>query len=88
MRTAGRSPAAKVTAGELIARAPLTVRPQTPIAEAARLMTESRFKVLCVVDEDGRLLGIVDRADLLHAAGDALRELATASAFDPASETA
>jgi len=42
-------------------------------------MTEKRFKILCVVDGDGRLLGIVDRADLLRAAGDALRELASAS---------
>jgi CBS domain-containing protein len=62
----------------------LTVRPETPIAGAARLMTESRFKVLCVVGEDGRLLGIVDRADLLHAAGDALRELASASSDNSA----
>jgi CBS domain-containing protein len=79
MRTAGRPPAAKVRARELVGRAPLTVGQDTPIAEAARLMTETRFKVLCVVDEDGRLLGIVDRADLLHAAGDALRELASAN---------
>jgi CBS domain-containing protein len=42
-------------------------------------MTEKRFKVLCVVDGDGRLLGILDRADLLRAAGDALRDLAATS---------
>ena len=77
MRTAGRSFGAKVTAGELIARPALTVRPQTPIAEAARLMIESRYKILCVTDDGGRLLGVVDRADLLRAAGDALRELAS-----------
>lgn len=79
MRTAGRSPAGKVTARELVARAALTVGRETPIADAARLMTETRFKVLCVVDNEGRLLGIVDRADLLQAAGDALGELAAAS---------
>lgn len=79
MRTAGRPPASNVTARDLVARAPLTAGPETPIADAARLMTETRFKVLCVVDGDGRLLGIVDRADLLHAAGDALRDLAFAS---------
>ena len=79
MRTAGRPPAGKLTAREMVSRAPITAGPETPIAEAARLMTETRFKVLCVVDGDGRLLGIVDRADLLHAAGDALRELASAS---------
>lgn len=79
MRTAGRSPAGKTTAGQLVARPALTAGPTTPIAEAARLMTEFRFKVLCVVDGERRLLGIVNRADLLHAAGDALRELAAAS---------
>jgi CBS domain-containing protein len=79
MRTAGRPAAGNLRARELVGRAPLTAGPETPIADAARLMTETRFKVLCVVDGDGRLLGIVDRADLLHAAGDALRELASAS---------
>jgi CBS domain-containing protein len=79
MRTAGRPPAAKVTAREVIARPPVTVLPDTAIAEAARLMIEKHFKVLSIVDADGRLLGILDRADLLRAAGDALRELAASS---------
>lgn len=79
MRSAGRPPGGRVTARDVIAREPLKVGPQTPIAEAARAMTESRFKVLCVVDQDGTLLGIVDRADLLRATGGALRELAGAS---------
>jgi CBS-domain-containing membrane protein len=83
MRTAGRSPAGKATAGQLVARPALTAGPQTPIADAARSMTESRYKVLCVVDHERRLLGIVDRADLLHAAGDALRELAGAGRESP-----
>lgn len=82
MRSAGRPPGGRVTAREVIERAPVTVAPGTPIAEAARVMTESRSKALCVVDDDRRLLGIVDRADLLHAAGDALRELAVASRSD------
>jgi CBS domain-containing protein len=79
MGAAGRPPSAKVTARELLTRPPLTVGPSTPIAEAARLMTERGFKILCVVDTGGRLLGIVDRADLLRAAGAALRDLASAS---------
>lgn len=79
MRSTGRPPGGRVVARDVIAREPLTVGPQSPIAEAARAMTETRFKVLCVVDEDGLLLGIVDRADLLRAAGGALRELAAAS---------
>lgn len=79
MRSAGRPPGGRVTARDVIVREPLTVGPQTAIAEAARAMIESRFKVLCVVDEYGTLLGIVDRADLLRAAGGALGELAAAN---------
>lgn len=76
MRTAGRPSGGNVAARDVIAREPVVVGPDTPIAEAARVMTESRFKVLCVVDPEKRLLGILDRADLLRATGDALRELA------------
>lgn len=78
MRTAGQVSGGGARARDLIARDVVTVGPGTAISEAARLMTESRFKVLCVVDPAGRLLGILDRADLLRAAGDALRELALA----------
>jgi CBS domain-containing protein len=76
MRTPGRVSGSDVIARDLIARDLVTVGSDSPIAEAARAMTESRSKVLCVVDAEGRLLGILDRADLLRAAGDALRELA------------
>jgi CBS domain-containing protein len=79
MRTAGRPTGGNLTAGQVVSRHPLLVLPNTTIAEAARLMTETHFKVLCVVDADRLLLGIVDRADLLQAAGDALQELAAAS---------
>lgn len=74
MRSAGRPSGAKVQARALITRPPVTVPPETPIAEAASQMVEARVKVVCVVDAERRLLGIVDRADILRAAGDALRE--------------
>ncbi len=45
------------------------------LAEAARAMVADHRKILCVVDDAGALLGIVDRADLLRAAGAALAEL-------------
>jgi CBS domain-containing protein len=60
--------AARTTASELIARPALTVTPDTPITQAARQMIEARHKVLPIVDADGRLLGIVDRAHVLDAA--------------------
>lgn len=78
MRMPGRAPAGGKTAGELVSRPPVEVESDTTVAEAARLMTEARQKLLCVVDGERRLLGIVDRADLLRAAGDALRTLAAA----------
>jgi len=80
MRTVGRPPSGTARAASLVSRPPRTVPPHTPIADAARIMTGSRTKVLCVVDDEDRLLGIVDRADLLHAAGDALRQLAATGA--------
>lgn len=79
MKTAGRPVGGKVTAGQVVSRTTLLLAPETPIAEAARLMTETHVKLLCVVDRDRRLLGIVDRADLLRATGDALRGMAAAS---------
>lgn len=78
MRGAGRPASGKLTAADL-AKPALVLGPATTIAEAARQMTEGRHKLLCVVDEDRRLLGIVDRADLLRATGDALRGLAASS---------
>jgi CBS domain-containing protein len=76
MRTGARpTGGTKVSAHEL-SKPALAVEPDTTIAEAARRMTESRQKILAVVDPDRRLLGIVDRADLLAAAGDAVAGLA------------
>jgi len=43
----------------------VTVRPDTPVVEAARLMARRRISGLPVVDEEGRLVGIVTEADLL-----------------------
>jgi CBS-domain-containing membrane protein len=58
---------AQVTAAEMMTSPAFTVGPDTPITEAARQMVETRRKVLPIVDQRGILLGIVDRADLLHA---------------------
>jgi CBS domain-containing protein len=78
MRSSDRPSPGSVTALELV-RPSLMLGPDTTIAEASRKMTEGGHKLLCVVDAEGRLLGIVDRADLLRATGDALRDLAALS---------
>jgi CBS domain-containing protein len=46
---------------------PITATPETPVTEAVQRMLQARRKVLPVVDPEGRLLGAVDRADLLAA---------------------
>ena len=44
----------------------ITIGQTTTVQEAARLMTENDVSALPVVDEQGRLLGILSEADLLH----------------------
>jgi PII-like signaling protein len=55
----------RATARELMRTPPVTVAADTPVAEAAQRMLEARRKVLPITDAEGRLLGVVDRADLL-----------------------
>lgn len=43
----------------------VTVRPDAPLVEAARIMARRRISGLPVVDEEGHLVGIVTEADLL-----------------------
>lgn len=44
---------------------PLTVRPDAPVTEVAKLMIDSGIGGLPVVGEDGELLGIVTESDLI-----------------------
>lgn len=46
----------------------LTTSPDTTIAGAAEAMTDRRIGSACVVDEDGRLQGIITERDVLRAA--------------------
>lgn len=52
--------------GELMSREPITVPVTATVHEAARLMTRAGVKRLPVVDE-GRMVGIVTRSDLIRA---------------------
>lgn len=64
-RREAREKAAGMVAAELMTSPPLTIGPEATLGEAARLMHRRRIKRLPVVDPDGRILGIVSRADLL-----------------------
>lgn len=55
------------TAAEAMNAPAVTIGPDAEVAEAARLMTEHGVNRLPVVDEDGRIAGIVTRADLVRA---------------------
>ena len=54
-----------LTAGELMSSPAVTIGPDATIAGAAREMSARNVRRLPVVDEDGHLLGIVSRRDLL-----------------------
>ncbi|WP_149182732.1 CBS domain-containing protein [Streptomyces sp. TRM49041] len=53
-------------ASALMTAPPVTARPAWSIAETARTMSRRNVKRLPVVDETGRLVGIVSRGDLLR----------------------
>jgi len=54
-----------VIAGDLMTTAVVAVRPDDTVEHAAKLMYERRVKRLPVTDENGRLVGIISRADVL-----------------------
>jgi acetate kinase len=58
-----------VTAAALMTTPAVTVSPYDLISHAAHLMYDRRVKRLPVVDDDGRLVGIVSRTDLLSVYG-------------------
>jgi len=55
------------TAREVMTSPAVTIGPDAPLADAARVMHERGFRSLPVVDADGRVIGIVARRDLLKA---------------------
>ncbi len=60
------------TVGEIASKDVVTVDPQQGIDEAARLMAEHQVRRLPVVEEDGRLVGILAQADIAQTGHDAL----------------
>jgi CBS-domain-containing membrane protein len=64
-RHAERRKAAALTAAHLMTAPAVTIKPTATVAAAATLMHGQKVKRLPVVDEEGRLVGIVSRSDLL-----------------------
>jgi len=55
------------TVGDVMTHAPLAIREGEPLARAAERMADQRIGCLPVVDEEGRLAGLLSETDLLHA---------------------
>jgi CBS domain-containing protein len=62
---AARDKATGTAAAELMTAPAVTVLPQTTLVEAAKIMESAELKRLPVVDDLGRLVGMVTRGDLL-----------------------
>jgi CBS domain-containing protein len=60
-----KRPQAALTAGTLMTAPAITIGPDATIPAAARLMNTHHIRRLPVVDQDGKLVGIVSRRDLL-----------------------
>jgi CBS domain-containing protein len=54
-----------LTAADLMTRHVVTIGPDEPVSHAARLMYNQRVKRLPVIGDDGALVGIVSRSDVL-----------------------
>lgn len=54
--------------GDLMTPAPVVVRESTNLEDAARVLLETKYRRLPVVDDDGKLVGIITRGNVVRAA--------------------
>jgi len=64
-----RSQVNAVTAADLMTKPAVTIGPDKPVTDAARLMFNRRVKRLPLISDDGTLIGIVTRSDVLSVYG-------------------
>jgi len=55
--------------GDIMTSPAITTGPEADIREIALTLDEKRIKRLPVVDEQGRLIGVISRADIVRAIG-------------------
>lgn len=53
------------TVAEAMTRDPITVKPEAPLNEAIQILAEKRISGLPVVDETGKLVGVISETDLM-----------------------
>lgn len=54
------------TAGDIMSAPAVTVEPERPLSEISQLFAEKKINRVPVVDPEGKLVGIVSRADMVH----------------------
>jgi CBS domain-containing protein len=77
------------TVRDVMTRSVLSVRPDTPLKDVARLLIENRISGLPVVDDAGQVVGVVSEGDLLvkEQSKDAFRHRPLARLFGESTET-
>ncbi len=55
------------TVEEVMTKNPLTITPEKPLSEAARIMHERKIHRLPVLDENGQMIGILTLGDIIRA---------------------
>jgi Predicted transcriptional regulator, contains C-terminal CBS domains len=63
----GLKKAAVTLVDEIMTRKPITIRPGQSVSDAAELMDKHKIKRLPVVDDEGNLMGIITRGDIIGA---------------------
>lgn len=53
------------TVADVMSRNPISVRPETPLQEAIKIMAERRISGLPVIDQAGKLVGVLSETDLM-----------------------
>jgi len=53
------------TVADVMTREPITARPDTPLSEVIKTLAENRISGLPVVDEAGKLVGVISETDLM-----------------------
>ena len=74
--------------GDVMTAAPQTLRPRDPVAFAINWMAVEGFRNVPIVDDDGRVLGVLTVWDVMRHLGDVFAEIdATPRPVSPGAET-
>lgn len=69
LRHAKERLASKIPVGDVMTKNVITVKKDADIHEVSRLLAENKISGLPVVDDDGRIIGIITEADVLSMTG-------------------